>query len=109
MTNRTMASRVAGLLKNDGSNLKDINYLIQYLRRHHVGGVAGYYQNVKTVTEKGPGLFDPGHLDEVWIFDDTSYLFVDGECWDIELPENTLVIDDRVSDFFVDEYWTCEE
>lgn len=98
MTNRTMASRVAGLLNNDGSNLKDINDHIQY-----VGGVAGYYQNVKTVTEKGPELFDPGRLEEVWIFADSSFLFADGDCWDIELPADTLVIDDRVSDFFADE------
>ena len=95
MTNLSMASRVAGLLKKDGSNLKDINDLIQF-----VGGVAAYYENVKTVTQKGSGNgfvagLDPGRLTEVWLFEDETYIFVDGECWDIELPQDTFITDPR--------------
>jgi len=106
MTNQSMASRVSGLLKKDGSNLKDINDLIQF-----VGGVAGYYKTVKTVTQEDSEDFygTPGHLDEVWIFSDETYIYADGECWDIELPPDTFVIDERCSDFFEDEYWTVEE
>ena len=104
MTNRSMASRVAGLLKNDGSNLKDINDLIQF-----VGGVAAYYGNVKTVTQKGSEDLDPGRLTEVWLFEDETYIYVDGECWDIELPNDVYITDPRVIEFFEDEYWTVEE